>query len=98
MACAVGGGLLAACSRPPSTTLGLADHTLRIGPGLVELAPDKMVSTTTYNGQFPGPLLRMKQGRRVVVDIHNDTDTPEQLHWHGLNLGVDVDGSPAQRQ
>ena len=48
---------------------------------------------TTYNGGFPGPLLRFKEGRQVVVDIHNDTDTPEQLHWHGQRLPVSVDGA-----
>ncbi|HKU08095.1 MAG TPA: multicopper oxidase domain-containing protein, partial [Bradyrhizobium sp.] len=36
-----------------------------------------------YNGQFPGPLLRFVEGKRVAVDIYNETDTPEQLHWHG---------------
>ena len=40
-----------------------ADYTLRIGAGLVELAPDRIVSTTLYNGQFPGPLLRFKEGQ-----------------------------------
>src|ERR1700736_3167935 len=35
-----------------------ADYRLQIATGLVELAPDKIVSTTLYNGQFPGPLLR----------------------------------------
>ena len=44
-----------------------ADYTLRIGIGLVELAPNRVVSTTLYNGQFPGPLLRFKEGQRVVV-------------------------------
>ena len=72
---------------------GAAGHTIRIGNGLVELAPDRIISTTTYNGQFPGPLLRFKEGEQVVVDIHNDTDTPEQLHWHGQTLPVDVDGA-----
>jgi FtsP/CotA-like multicopper oxidase with cupredoxin domain len=70
-----------------------SDYTIRIASGLVELAPDRIVSTTTYNGRFPGPLLRFKEGQRVVVDIHNDTDTPEQLHWHGQNVPVDVDGA-----
>src|SRR6266481_3445870 len=70
-----------------------ADHTLRIGTGLVELGPDTIVSTKLYNGQFPGPLLRFTEGKRVVVDIHNDTDTPEQLHWHGQFLPIDVDGA-----
>ncbi len=71
----------------------VADHTIRIGNGLVELAPDRIISTTTYNGQFPGPLLRFREGRQVLVDIHNDTDTPEQLHWHGQTVPVDVDGA-----
>ncbi|KAI3603548.1 Multicopper oxidase (plasmid) [Cupriavidus necator H850] len=68
-----------------------ADYELRIGRSLVELAPDNIVSTKTYNGQFPGPLLRFKQGQSVTVDVYNDTETPEQLHWHGQFLPVDVD-------
>jgi FtsP/CotA-like multicopper oxidase with cupredoxin domain len=70
-----------------------ADCTLRIGTSLVELGPDHIVSTTTYNGQFPGPLLRFKEGQRVVIDIHNDTDTPELVHWHGQTIPSDVDGA-----
>jgi FtsP/CotA-like multicopper oxidase with cupredoxin domain len=70
-----------------------ADHTIRIATGLVELASDHIVSTKLYNGEFPGPLLRLKEGERVVIDIHNDTDTPEQLHWHGQAVPVDVDGA-----
>ncbi len=70
-----------------------ADYTVRIGQGLVDLAPDRVISTRLYNGQFPGPLLRFTEGRQVVVDIYTDTDTPEQLHWHGQIVPVDVDGS-----
>jgi FtsP/CotA-like multicopper oxidase with cupredoxin domain len=70
-----------------------ADYTLRIGTGLVELAPDHIVSTTLYKGQFPGPLLRFKEGQPVIVDIHNDTDTPELVHWHGQMIPSDVDGA-----
>ncbi len=70
-----------------------ADYTLRIGNALVELAPDHIVSTTVYNGQFPGPLLRFKEGQRVVVDVYNDTDTPELVHWHGQMIPSDVDGA-----
>src|SRR5215472_7653797 len=76
-----------------AASLGAADHTIRIANSLVELGPDLTLSTKTYNGQFPGPLLRMTAGKPVVVDIHNDTDTPEQLHWHGQVLPADVDGA-----
>ena len=70
-----------------------ADYTLTIAVTPVELAPDRIISTTTYNGQFPGPLLRFQEGRQVTVDINNQTDTPEQLHWHGQFVSTDVDGS-----
>jgi FtsP/CotA-like multicopper oxidase with cupredoxin domain len=79
---------LEAFSRPIA-----ADYTLRIAAGLVELAPAHIVSTTLYNGQFPGPLLRFKEGRRVIVDLYNDTDTPELVHWHGQMISSDADGA-----
>jgi FtsP/CotA-like multicopper oxidase with cupredoxin domain len=72
---------------------GKSDYTVRIGTGLVELSPEHIVSTTLYGGQFPGPLLRFKEGQRVIVDIHNDTDTPELVHWHGQMIPSDVDGA-----
>src|SRR5258708_65683 len=72
-----------AAPKKPAPQAGPADHTIRIRVGLIEAAPDKIISTKTYNGGFPGPLLRLKEGRKVVVDIVNDTDTPEQFHWHG---------------
>ena len=77
----------------PSAQSPAADYTLRIKASPIELAPRRIISTITYNGQFPGPLLRLKEGRQVTVDIYNDTDTPEQLHWHGQKVAVDVDGS-----
>src|ERR1035438_6449975 len=72
---------------------GPADYTLTIAVKPVELAPNRIVSTTTYNGQFPGPLLHFQEGKAVTIDIHNQTDTPEQLHWHGQFLPTDVDGA-----
>jgi FtsP/CotA-like multicopper oxidase with cupredoxin domain len=70
-----------------------ADCTLRIRQTKVELAPNHIVSTTVYNDQFPGPLLRLTEGRRVIVDIHNDTGTPELVHWHGQMIPSDIDGA-----
>ena len=72
---------------------GAADYTLRIAASAIEIAPKRIVSAVTYNGQFPGPLLRFKEGQPVTVDIHNDTDTPEQLHWHGQFVSTEVDGA-----
>jgi FtsP/CotA-like multicopper oxidase with cupredoxin domain len=70
-----------------------ADYTVRIATSLVEVGPQRFLSLITYNGQFPGPLLRFKEGRQITVDIFNDTDTPEQLHWHGQLIPDSVDGA-----
>lgn len=53
-----------------------ADYTLHIRSAPIEIAPKHIVSAITYNGQFPGPLLRFKEGRQAIVDVFNDTDTP----------------------
>jgi FtsP/CotA-like multicopper oxidase with cupredoxin domain len=71
---------------------GGADITLRISPVTVELAPDRVLSTIGYNGTAPGPVLRMKEGKPILVDVFNDTDTPELVHWHGFTIPADVDG------
>jgi FtsP/CotA-like multicopper oxidase with cupredoxin domain len=85
--------LSAAVAQSVSPSEAKPDYTLRIAVGLVELAPEHIVSTTLYNGQFPGPLLRLKEGQRVTVDVYNDTDTPELVHWHGQMIPSDVDGA-----
>ena len=70
-----------------------ADYTIEIASGLAEIGPDQIISTTLYNGQFPGPLLRFREGQAVTVDIRNNTDHPEFLHWHGQKVSTDVDGA-----
>jgi FtsP/CotA-like multicopper oxidase with cupredoxin domain len=55
-----------------------ANYELIIATTPLVLSPSRIVSSTTYNGQFPGPLLRLKEGQRVTVDVHNETDVPER--------------------
>ncbi len=69
-----------------------ADYTLRIAPVTVELDPNRILSTIGYNGSAPGPVLRMREGKPVTVDVINDTDVPELVHWHGMLIPPDVDG------
>jgi FtsP/CotA-like multicopper oxidase with cupredoxin domain len=70
-----------------------ADYSLTIAPYALEVAPKKFVKTTAYNGQVPGPLLRMKEGAPVTVDVVNRSGIDEVVHWHGLFLPPEVDGS-----
>jgi FtsP/CotA-like multicopper oxidase with cupredoxin domain len=104
-AAAGGSGLLLAdCSRTtaptepaPSAPTGPADVTLRIAPVLADIAKDHTISTIGYNGRVPGPLIRLREGVPVTVDLFNDTDAPEFVHWHGLTVPADVDGAPEEK-
>jgi len=78
---------------PPPQETAKADITLQIAPITVELAPDRVISTIGYNGSSPGPVLRVREGVPITVDVVNDTDVPEQVHWHGLLVPADVDGA-----
>jgi FtsP/CotA-like multicopper oxidase with cupredoxin domain len=70
-----------------------ADYTLRIALVTVELNPQYILSTVGYNGTAPGPVLRMREGKPVTVEVINDTDTPELVHWHGMLIPPEVDGT-----
>jgi FtsP/CotA-like multicopper oxidase with cupredoxin domain len=81
----------------PATLFGQlvpkADFTLRIAPASIEIAPRNVVKTIAYNGSVPGPLLRMKEGQPVTIQVFNDTGDAEIVHWHGLQIPSAVDGS-----
>ena len=70
-----------------------ADYTVRIAPLRLELAPGKVIETFGYNGTVPGPLLRLRESRQVSIDITNDTDIADIIHWHGLYVPSTVDGA-----
>jgi FtsP/CotA-like multicopper oxidase with cupredoxin domain len=84
---------MAAASHSVAHDSAGADYSIHIQTSPVEIAPNRIISTTTYNGKFPGPLLRFKEGQPVTIDIFNDTDVAEQLHWHGQKVSSDVDGA-----
>jgi FtsP/CotA-like multicopper oxidase with cupredoxin domain len=75
------------------TTAGAVIFPLRIARVKLEISPNQIIQTVGYNGSVPGPLLRVKEGQQVTVDVHNDSDVPELVHWHGLYVPSEVDGA-----
>lgn len=59
----------------------------------VQLSSGKTVDAWTYNGQIPGPELRMKEGELIEVTLVNkDIDRGVTIHWHGLDVPNAEDG------
>jgi FtsP/CotA-like multicopper oxidase with cupredoxin domain len=87
---------LARAQTSPNETV---DCKIRIAPTSLEIAPGKVIKTTAYNGTVPGPVLRLKEGRPVRIDVTNDSGYPNLVHWHGLMIpslqdGAVEEGSP----
>ena len=83
-----------------TSVVSLADgevFPLSIGPvgKTIEGARLRMLA---YNGSIPGPLLRVKQGTTVTVDVTNDAGLDQTVHWHGLRLDNRFDGVPYDTQ
>ncbi|RYE76117.1 MAG: multicopper oxidase family protein, partial [Myxococcales bacterium] len=48
----------------------------------------------TYNDRLPGPLLHARVGDRVIVHFTNNLPESTIIHWHGLRISDQMDGSP----
>jgi FtsP/CotA-like multicopper oxidase with cupredoxin domain len=70
-----------------------ANVSLEIAPYTVEASPKHHIRTVAYNGQVPGPLVRMRQGQEQTIEITNRSGDPEVVHWHGLFLPPEIDGA-----
>ena len=63
-----------------------------------ELAPGKVIKGMAYNGQIPGPELRLEEGERVRIVLRNSLPEPTTIHWHGVDVPNPMDGVPGITQ
>jgi blue copper oxidase len=65
-------------------------------PGQMEFIPGMVTSTLGYNGNYLGPVLRVKRGQEVQIKVNNLMDKPTTAHWHGMDVDGPNDGGPHQ--
>jgi FtsP/CotA-like multicopper oxidase with cupredoxin domain len=79
--------------RPEVVELSDGDEfELRIAPVTKEIG-DNSVRMLAYNGSIPGPTLNVRQGSEVLVHAVNEGDLEATVHWHGLRLENEYDGT-----
>lgn len=59
-----------------------------------ELAPGRRVPALAYNGQVPGPAIRVREGQRLRITLTNRLSAPTTIHWHGVDVPIAMDGVP----
>lgn len=68
--------------------------SLTAAPGRLALAPGKITDVYAFNGSVPGPTLEVHEGDKVIVHYTNNLPESSGIHWHGLHLPANMDGSP----
>lgn len=68
------------------------------GPATLPLLDGRALEVWAYEGQVPGPVLRVRLGDRVRVRITNRLPQPTSIHWHGVRLEMAMDGVPGVTQ
>ena len=51
------------------------------------------VKMLSYNGTIPGPIIKVKQGSQISINLINHTDVPTLLHPHGVRVDNKYDGT-----
>ncbi len=64
--------------------LSAAPHSFWVG--------DQLVDGWAYNGQVPGPTIRLQTGDTLIVDFQNELGADTTVHWHGLHVPFAMDG------
>jgi FtsP/CotA-like multicopper oxidase with cupredoxin domain len=63
-----------------------------------EMADARVVDAWGYNGSIPGPTIEVNEGDRVRIIFENKLPEATTPHWHGLEVPIEMDGTPAISQ
>ena len=78
----------------PARTGTLREFTLAAEPTQLEIPSQGVFEKWLFNGQFPGPEIRAKEGERLRITVKNKLPEGTTVHWHGIPLHNAMDGVP----
>jgi hypothetical protein len=59
-----------------------------------QIVPFKTMEVWGYNGSCPGPTIQAQQGDRLRIIFDNHLPESTTIHWHGLEIPIEMDGLP----
>jgi CopA family copper-resistance protein len=66
--------------------LTISEIPIRVG--------DRRGTATAINGTVPGPLIRLREGQDVTINVTNKLKVDTSIHWHGVLVPPEMDGVP----
>ncbi|MEO8751106.1 MAG: multicopper oxidase family protein [Casimicrobiaceae bacterium] len=68
--------------------------SLSAAAGDVNLIAGRITPMLLYNQRTPGPLIELREGQRVRIELDNQLAHETTIHWHGLPIPSEQDGNP----
>src|SRR5476651_1091997 len=96
-------------SQVPVTTLDIGDLPFTFDNGVKvfnlvaepvkqAVVPGRIFDLWGFNGSAPGPTIQATEGDRIRIVFDNHLPEPTGIHWHGLELPIEMDGVPGVSQ
>src|SRR6266849_9661578 len=79
---------------PFTTDGGVKVFNLIAEPVKQLIVPGRIFDLWGFNGSAPGPTIQANEGDRVRIVFENHLPEPTGIHWHGLELPIEMDGVP----
>jgi FtsP/CotA-like multicopper oxidase with cupredoxin domain len=101
---ASGSGLIGPGSPQVAAAEAARHGTGRVVPAVLDAVPGPVdlggvtVRTWSYQGEVPGPEIRVRKGDIVQARLVNKLPDPTTVHWHGIAIRDDMDGVPGITQ
>ncbi|MCC7536903.1 MAG: multicopper oxidase domain-containing protein [Deltaproteobacteria bacterium] len=83
----------AVCATPDDATAP-ADIEVHARDVAIEPVPGRQHMAWTYDGDVPGPVIRMNVGETRRVRLVNDSPRAVSMHFHGVVYDATDDGTP----
>ncbi|MHB8636213.1 MAG: multicopper oxidase family protein [Fimbriimonadaceae bacterium] len=80
----------------PGESIHVFDIEITIG--IHEIVPGIETHMFLFNGTFPGPEIRVREGEWVQVNLTNHSPESHTIHWHGIQVPCEMDGVPLGTQ
>ncbi len=102
-------GSVAALTLPNTWLAGGAGYATAAASDTIVLKPaeatapileagENPVPVWAYNGEVPGPVIRVKRNQLVHIRLENGLPQPTSAHWHGIRIDNAMDGVPGLTQ
>jgi FtsP/CotA-like multicopper oxidase with cupredoxin domain len=82
----------------PRASGHVIERTIRTAPARLPLLDGKLLDVWAYDGQVPGPTLRVRLGDTLRVRFENALPQATTIHWHGVRVPNAMDGVPGVTQ